>query len=189
VHCKRHKKLTDGARTAILQTKRWLPTRDLVFVADSGFAAIDLIAAVRQHVCLITRLRLDANLFKPAPNDARVSVAVPPLKGRHLPKRNAVLDNPKTRWTTTSVSHWYNAQQRALLTATGTAVWYHSGLPPVPIRWVLVRDPSGEHDPQAFLSSARNLNAIPATILGWFVSRCRPIQTYCASLRQLVRSS
>jgi hypothetical protein len=53
-----------------------LPTRDLVFVADSGFAAIELIAAVRQHVCLITRLRLDANLFKPAPNDARVSAAV-----------------------------------------------------------------------------------------------------------------
>jgi hypothetical protein len=176
VHCKRHKKLTDWARQAILQTKRWLPTRDLVFVADSGFAAIDLIAAVRQHVCLITRLRLDANLFKPAPRRRPGQRGRPPLKGRHLPKLSAVLDNPKTRWTTTIVSQWYNAQQRALLTATGTAVWYHSGLPPVPIRWVLVRDPSGEHDPQAFLST--DLNATPATILGWFVSRWRVETTF-----------
>jgi hypothetical protein len=88
------------------------------------------------------------------------------------------LDNPKTGWTTTIVSQWYNAQQRALLTATGTAVWYHSGLSPMPIRWVLVRGPSGEHDPQAFLSSARNLSATPATILGWFVSSWRVETTF-----------
>jgi hypothetical protein len=34
--------------------------------ADSSFSAIELIAAVRQHVCFITCLRLDANLFAPA---------------------------------------------------------------------------------------------------------------------------
>jgi len=50
----------------------------------------------------------------------------PPLKGRQLPKLSAVLENPKTVWTTTIVSQWYNAQQRKLLTATGTAVWYYS---------------------------------------------------------------
>jgi len=38
----------------------------IVIVADSSFAALDLIAAVRRHVCLVTRLRLDANLFTPA---------------------------------------------------------------------------------------------------------------------------
>jgi len=63
-------------RQAILRSKRWLPARDLVFVADSGFAVIDLLGAVCQHVCLITRLRLDANLFKPAPKRRRVSMAV-----------------------------------------------------------------------------------------------------------------
>jgi hypothetical protein len=36
--------------------------RLIVIVADSGFAAIELIAAVRRHVCFVTRLRLDANL-------------------------------------------------------------------------------------------------------------------------------
>jgi predicted RNA polymerase sigma factor len=32
------------------------------------------------------------------------------------------------------------------LVATGTATWYRAGVPPVPIRWLLVRDPKGELD-------------------------------------------
>jgi hypothetical protein len=44
-----------------------LAGRRVVVVADSGFSALELIAAVRRHVCLITRLRLDASLFEPAP--------------------------------------------------------------------------------------------------------------------------
>ena len=66
-HGRRHKKLTDWARQAILQVRRWLPKREIVVVADSSFSALDLIAAVRHHVCFVTRLRLDANLFEPAP--------------------------------------------------------------------------------------------------------------------------
>ena len=42
---------------------------------------------------------------------------------------------------------------------TGTAVWYHSGLPPAPIRWVLVRDPTGVRDPQAFLCTESRCDA------------------------------
>ena len=82
---KRHKTLTTWARQAILQTKRWLPNRRLVFVADSGFAALELLAAVRGHVCMITRLRLDANLFRPAPKRRPGQRGRTPLKGRALP--------------------------------------------------------------------------------------------------------
>jgi hypothetical protein len=53
--------------------------------------------------------------------------------------------------------------------ATGTAVWYHSGLPPVPLRWVLIRDPLGTFDTQALLCT--DPAATPAQILGWFVQR------------------
>ena len=87
-----------------------------------------------------------------------------------------VLKSKKTAWTSVVVSQWYNAQQRTLLVATGTAVWYHAGQPPVPIRWVLVRDPSGAHEPSAFLST--DLDAAPAEILGWFVSRWRVETTF-----------
>jgi len=175
-HGKRHKTLTSWARQAILQTKRWLPDRKLIIVGDSGFAALDLLAAVRRHVCVITRLRLDANLFKPAPARKRGQRGRTPLKGRVLPKLSSVLDNPRTIWTTVIVSQWYGDQQRTLQTATGTAVWYKSGVSPVPIRWVLVRDPLGEHEPQAFLST--DLDAAPAAILQWFVFRWRVETTF-----------
>lgn len=59
----RHKTLVDGARQSILQIARWLPGRPIVVVADSAFSAIDLLAAVRTRVSVVTRLRLDARLF------------------------------------------------------------------------------------------------------------------------------
>jgi hypothetical protein len=175
-HGKRHKTLTDWARQAILQTKRWLPHRRLIIVLDAAGAALKLLAEVRQHVCVVTRLRLDANLFQPAPSRQRGQRGRPALKGRRLPKLSAVLANKKTVWRPVVVSQWYNAQRRKLLTATGTAVWYNAGQPPVPIRWVLVRDPLGEHEPSAFLST--DLDASPAMILGWFVLRWRVETTF-----------
>ncbi len=164
-----HKKLTDWARQAILQVRRWLPKRKIVVVADSSFAALDLIAAVRRHVCFVTRLRLDASLFEPAPKRRAGQNGRPPKKGRRLPKLSMRLEDKKTRWTRLSMPYWYGDKRCILEIVTGTAVWYHCGLPPAPIRWVLVRDPTGVRDPQAFLCT--DLDATPVAILGWFVSR------------------
>ncbi|MGD1038944.1 MAG: transposase [Roseiarcus sp.] len=168
-HGHRHKKLTDWARQAILQVRRWVPDRKLIFVADSSFSALELIAAVRRRVCLVTRLRLDANLFAPAPARRPQRRGRPPLKGRQLPKLASMLENKKIRWTRLSMPYWYGDRRCVLEIATGTAVWYHPGLPPAPIRWVLVRDPTGVRDSQAFLCT--DIDATPVDILGWFVSR------------------
>ena len=62
-------------------------------------------------------------------------------------------------------------RERKLEIVSDAAVWYHAGMPPAPICWVLVRDPSGRREPQAFLST--NLDADPRRILGRFVSRWR----------------
>ena len=65
---RRHKKLTDWGRQLVLQARRWLPGRELVVVADSGFAALEFLAAVsRRGVACIMRLRLDAALYDPPP--------------------------------------------------------------------------------------------------------------------------
>ena len=53
--------------------------------------------------------------------------------------------------------------------ATGTGVWHHPGLPVVPVRWVLVRDPLGRFDPQALLSTDPALTA--ADVVGYYVRR------------------
>jgi hypothetical protein len=67
----RHKKLTDWGRQMLLQAARWLPDRRIVGVADSSFAAIELLNDVRRWVCMITRLRLDARPFEPPPRRRR----------------------------------------------------------------------------------------------------------------------
>ena len=102
---------------------------------------------------MITRLRLDAALYKPAPSRQKGQRGRSRLKGDRLPPLKSVRDSRKTVWRRVVVSEWYNAQQRTLLTATGAALCYKAGVAPVPIRWVLVRDPTGEHEPAAFLST------------------------------------
>jgi hypothetical protein len=44
-------------------------------------------------------------------------------------------------------------------------------MPPLPIRWVLVRDPQGTFEPQALLCT--DLTVDPVQILAWFVLRWR----------------
>jgi len=165
----RHKKLTDWARQALLQVARWLPGRQVVAVADRSFAAIELLAGVSPHVTMITRLRLDAALYDPAPERRPGQVGRPRKKGERQPSLNARLSNPSTCWTPVEVSPWYGQSTCRLEVTTGTAVWWHSGMPVVPLRWTLVRDPAGKLDPKAFLCT--DLQTGPLDILRWFVRR------------------
>ena len=162
------KTLVDCARQVALQIHRWLPGRYIVLVGDTAFAAIEFLAAVRGYVSVVTRLRLDAGLYAPAP-PKRPGRGRPPVRGKRLPTLSQVLQDANTVGQRHTVALWYGRTNRLVEIATGTAVWYHSGLPPVPIRWLLVRDPSGELAPQAFLCTA--LDAAPVDILQWFVSR------------------
>jgi hypothetical protein len=162
------KTLVDWARQAALQIRRWLPDRYIVLVADSAFAAIEFLAAVRDHVCVVTRLRLDANLFA-FPPAKRKGRGRPAIKGKRLRKLSAVLNDPKVHWQRCRISLWYGRTNRLVEITSGTALWYRAGVPPVPIRWLLVRDPKGDLDPQAFL--ATDLDARPQDILAWFVRR------------------
>ena len=74
-----------------------------------------------------------------------------------------------TRWRGVTLSQWYGQGDKAVEIATGTAVWYSSGLPTVPLRWVLVRDPQRRLDPRAFLCTDQA--AEPEQILAWFIRR------------------
>jgi len=170
-----HKTLLDWARQMVLQIHRWLPDRKIVIVADTAFAAIEFLAQVRTHAAVVTRLRLDAALFgfpQPKPKGR----GRPPVKGMRMPSLAHSLHDQATLWQRHTVPLWYGRTNRTLQIATGTAIWYHSGLTPVPIRWILVRDPDhkakdpkGKLEPQAFLCT--DLQAGPIEILDWFISR------------------
>jgi hypothetical protein len=163
------KKLTEWARQMRLQVKRWLPEREIVVVADSSFAALELLAAVRREMTVITRWRLDAALYEPAPVRPPRQNGRPRLKGVRLPTLETVLKDAQTVWTQHTVGGWYGGSERAVAVASGEAVWYHTGLAPVPVRWVLVRDPLAEFKPQALLST--NLESGAGEMLEYFVRR------------------
>src|SRR3954451_11557132 len=149
-HRRRHKKLTDWARQVLLQTARWLPGRRVIAVGDSSFSAIELLRDVGQHLCMISRIRLDAGLYEPAPPRPPGTLGRPRVKGARLPSLLERLADPATTWRRVRVDGWYGHAERRLHIASGTALWHHPGMQ-VPIRWVLVRDPEGEKEPQAFL--------------------------------------
>jgi hypothetical protein len=167
---RRHKKLTDWARQMALQARRWLPGREVVLLGDSSFAALDLLAALARHglVC-VTRLRLDAALYEPAPPRRPGTVGRPRTKGARLPNLSDVLMDEATCWQRVAVPEWYGGRERVVEICSATAVWRHAGLPVVPIRWVLLRDPRGRFDPQALLCTdpARD----PLRIVRWFIRR------------------
>jgi len=168
----RHKKLTDWGRHMLFQVRRWLPERDLVAVMDSSFAALDFLARLLllpHPIYAVTRLRLDAALYAPAPARKPRQTGRPRRKGQRLPTLAHRLADPNSPWRRITMAGWYGQRERVLDLLSGTAVWYHAGLPTVPIRWVLVRDPEGQLDPQAFLCTL--LEADPVQVLQWFVRR------------------
>jgi hypothetical protein len=163
------KTLLDWARQQCFQLRRWLPDRDLTLVVDGAFAALEFLDHLRSvSITGITRLRLDARLYEPPPPRRRGHPGRPSIKGASLPSLKARLEDPKTRWQTATVA-WYGNSQRRLQFCSGTAIWYHGGLPPCLIRWVLIRDPEGCFDPLALLCT--NPAIEPLDILADFVCR------------------
>jgi len=182
VRRQRHKKLTDWARQTLLQVARWLPDREIIAVADSSYAAIDLLNPARRHVCMITRLRLDARLFDPPAPRRRGAIGRPRVIGCRQPTLAERLTNPRTRWLRLTVTGWYGRGERQVEIASATALWHHPGRL-VPIRYVLVREVAGEFKPQAFLCT--NLAADPVDILRWFVRRWSIEVTFAEVRRHL----
>ena len=179
----RHRKLPDRARQAILLIKRWLPERTLVFVGDSSFAALDLLNAVKDKVTVVTRLRLDAALYKRAATRKPGQLGRPRKKGVRLPTLQAVIENPKTKWKRVIIGRWYGEENREIEIVSGKCVWYHVGKQAVPVRWVIIRDPLEKFETQALLCT--NREAVPRQIVEWFIKRWQVEVTFEETRRHL----
>jgi hypothetical protein len=168
---RKHKKLTQWAVQMVLQARRWLPKRQLVVVADSGFAVIELLFQLRQlenPVCMITRFRMDAALYEPAQNTPGQR-GRPRKKGKRLPTLEKVAEDKHTRWKRLTVHEWYGEKERKIEITSGTAVWSHSGKPALSIRWVIVRDPKHIFKTQTLLCTDPKISA--EQIVQWFPRR------------------
>jgi hypothetical protein len=168
---RQHKSLPKRARGLIGAIWRWLAVakRPLIVVADSTYSTLELLGwcqavAARcsaRSLTLITRLRLDAALYEPAPAPAAGQKGRPRLKGKRLPSLKGRLQDPALSWRKVTLP-WYGApsgSRRVVEMASDTCVWYHPGDRVVPIRWVLIRDPEGIFKTQALLSTNLALSA------------------------------
>jgi hypothetical protein len=174
-----HKKITEWAWQLLLLVRRWYPEREIVAVADRAYASLKLLDRchkLRKPITFMTRLRLDAALYEPAPPRRPHQMGRPRLKGERLPNLSMVAEDPSTTWTPITVTEWYGKEKRSVEVVSDTAVWHSTGLPAVPLRWVLLRDPQGEFRTQALLCT--DLRADPGRIIGWFVRRWQMETTF-----------
>ncbi len=177
---KRHKPLTEWAFQLLLLVRRWCPEREIVAVADGGYASLKLLDRCRRlsnPITFVTRLRLDAALYEPPPQRRPGQIGRPRMKGERLPNLSTFAEDPDTEWEPITISGWYGAQRRIVEVVSGTAIWYSTGLPAVPLRWVLIRDPQEEgFETKALLCT--DLDADPERVISWFVRRWQMEATF-----------
>jgi hypothetical protein len=166
---KRHKTVIAWVMQMIAQVRRWLPQRPLVLLTDGGLIAVKLglrCARFAQPVTFVSRLHLNIRLFDPPTPSHRKNAA--PV-GARQPSLQARLTDPQTCWTRQTVT-WYGGKQRRVEYVTGTALWRTPGVhDPLPIRWVLVRDPFKKFKSAAFCCTDLTVSA--EQIIAWYVLR------------------
>ena len=155
-------------------------------MADRAYASLKLLDRCRKlckPITFVTRLRLDAALYEPAPPRRPGQIGRPRIKGERLPNLSEVAEDPSTVWESTKIANWYGSEERTVEIASATAVWYSTGLFAVPVRWVLIRDPEGRFKTQALLCT--DLDADPEKIVCWFVMRWQLEVTFQEARRHL----
>jgi hypothetical protein len=166
---KRHKTVGMWAHQMISQIRRWLPDREIKLMGDTAYSILELgLHAQHQQVTLITTGRLDAVLHEPPPERTLHTIGRPRVVGKRLPALEKVLQDSQTLWQKLTLD-WYSQGERTLEICTGTALWYRYGSDPLPIRWVLTRDPLGKRPPKVIFST--DLNQTAEQIIKDFMKR------------------
>lgn len=177
---RRHKTIAQWARQMILCLRRWLPVADLTVVGDQAYSVIDLgLSCRRRGVRLIAPLRLDARLFSPPPPRPAKTVGRPRQVGGRRPNLNVIAQSPETIWKPVQL-RWYDGSERLMEITSETALWYHSGHKPLPIRWVLCRDPHNPKNVRGWFSTRPEDD--PAVVVATFIHRW-PIETTFEEVR------
>jgi hypothetical protein len=121
---------------------------------------------IKQGVTLISRLRLDAQLFE-FPEVKPKQRGRPSVKGKRIDLK-ALVDDLTQPWQSITVN-WYGGEQKTLECLSFTCLWYHAGKLPLPLCIVLVKTPDGKNKAEVFFST--DLKNTPAQIISWFVLR------------------
>src|SRR5215831_225181 len=149
----RHKTRGQRARQVVSLLRRWLPGVPMKLLGDQAYSILELgLHCARQQVTLIAPFRLDSMIHQPAPVRSAHTLGRPRVVGERLPSLEQVLQDPHTVWQRLTLD-WYGEGERTLELCTGLAWWYRFGSTPLPIRWVLTRDPAGQRPVKALFST------------------------------------
>lgn len=150
---KRHKTVGLWAHQMVSMVRRWLPDIPIKLMGDTAYSILELgLHCATQRLTLIAPFRLDSVIHASPPKRTSSTIGRPRVVGKRLPSVEQVLHDPKTVWQRITLD-WYGEGKRAVEFCTATALWYRYGSTPLPIRWVLTRDPDGKHPPKALFST------------------------------------
>lgn len=162
-----HRTVGEIALLMVRLVRRWLPnlpnrpdrTLPIKVIGDRAYSIVQLaVGCTYRHITLIAPLRLDSCLYAPPPPRLPSTKGRLRVKGEALPKLSAMLNDPGTKWRKLKI-RWYYGHDgvgQTLQIATGCALWYKVGAPqspPLPIRWVLTRDPKGRREAKAYFTT------------------------------------
>ena len=164
---RRHKTSLDWTRQMVKLVSRWL-RRSWILLGDGAYACMDLATTcTQQGVTLISRLRLDAQLFHFPPEQDNKKRGRKAIKGERINLKDLLQDQSQ-RWQTDLVN-WYGGEKKTLEYLTFICLWYQAGKMPIPLRIVLVKTPNGKNEAETFFSTDVELEA--TQIINYFVLR------------------
>lgn len=164
-----HKTTIDWARQLALRVRRWAPGRRIVLVADGGFASVALAAACRRHdIALVCRLKINAALYDNPIDPPPGRRGRKPKKGARQPSPAGRAACPEAEWAEVEVT-WYRGRPKVMKVLTGFGLWDAPRVDPVPLNYLVARDPEGTHRDAAYFCTDGKLP--PAVVLGYVVQR------------------
>lgn len=164
---RRHKTSIDWTKQMVLLISRWLKKTAWILVGDGAYACMALAqTCIKRHVTLVSRMRLDAQLFE-FPEYLPKKLGRKPIKGKRITLKTLLTDTTQS-WQSLVVN-WYGGETKTLECLSFTCLWYHAGLAPVTLRIVLVKTPSGKNEAEVFFSTDIGLE--PVKIINYFILR------------------
>jgi hypothetical protein len=166
---KKHKTTLEWTNQMVGQVLRWIgKTRKLILVGDGGFAVGALAwNCIGQAVTLVSRLKMNGRLFAfPLPRVPGTR-GRPSLRGKRLVNFKQRLSMEELPWREMEITG-YGGVKRMVRLISAACMWGAEGIP-VPIRWVLMVDPSKKMDPLPLMST--DLAMAPEQIIELYIDR------------------
>ncbi len=151
---RQHKTTLHWSGQMVRQVRRWLgKTKKVILVGDGGFATGQLsLDCIRYGIALVSRLKMNARLFDFPSEKVPGKRGRTPLKGARLVNFRNMLSLEDLPWKESEIVG-YSGGKRLVRFLSATCMWGADGSTPIPIRWVLLVDPTGKMDPMPLMST------------------------------------